>query len=164
MWWYSRTLGSAEKTRWLQSAVSHPPSGPDPGWLMPGCEGKQTQKELSKQTMPAGVNKHPPHQHCEQLSSPRQRRELRGMTYWLLRTHTRQWSLLMKTPPNRATLCARLLLLRTHKSVGWGLLVKILQRLALVLQHLYSTRMQIYIFYMHLMRNIKIGAVITHYV
>lgn len=64
VWRCSRTPGSAEKTRWLQSAASRLLWGPDPGWLTPGCVGKQTQKGLSKQTMPAGVNTRPRHQRC----------------------------------------------------------------------------------------------------
>lgn len=54
-WWCSRTPGSAEKTRWLQSAASRLPWGPDLGLLTPGCVGTQTQKGLNKQTIPAGV-------------------------------------------------------------------------------------------------------------
>lgn len=83
-WWCSRTPGSAEKTRWLQSAASHLPWGPDPGWLTPGCVGKQTRKGLSKHTMPASVNMRPRHQHCKQLPSLSQRHQQGGMIYWPL--------------------------------------------------------------------------------
>lgn len=52
-WWCNHNVGSAGKTRWLQSAASRLPLGPDPGQLIPSCERKQTENELSKQAAAA---------------------------------------------------------------------------------------------------------------
>lgn len=147
-WWCSRTLGSAEKTRWLQSAASRLPWGPDLGWLTPGCVGKQTHTQkkgwVNKQTMPAGGNTRPRRQRFEQLSSLCQRHRQGDMIYWPLGTRTCQWLLFMEIPPCRAPPCLRLLFLKAHNSVAClffffffqTLRTETLQHLAHVLQHL----------------------------
>lgn len=121
-WWCSRTPGSAEKTRWLQSAASRLPWGPDLGWLTPGCVGKQTHTQkkgwVNKQTMPAGGNTRPRRQRFEQLSSLCQRHRQGDMIYWPLGTRTCQWLLFMEIPPCRAPPCLRLLFLKAHNSVA----------------------------------------------